>query len=196
MGLATDPDAGINGQVRYSLANFNHLFRITSNGSIYTSVKLNREKRDYYELIVEATDGAVDARRTTLTLGIKVVDIDDNSPVFTNASYTVSIPENLALGTVFLRLEAKDVDLGSNITYGVRTQEARKFFSLNKFTGELSLLKPLDFESFADTDATFTFLVEAFDVGGTMPPGLATVTVRIRSIRLRLYGVLISWCTS
>ncbi|XP_060097225.1 protocadherin-15 isoform X2 [Heteronotia binoei] len=179
---ATDPDAGTNGQVRYSLANFNHLFRITSNGSIYTSVKLNREKRDYYELIVEATDGAVDARRTTLTLGIKVLDIDDNSPVFTNASYTVSIPENMALGTVFLRLEAKDVDLGSNITYGIRTQEARKFFSLNKFTGELSLLKPLDFESFADTDATFTFLVEAFDIGGTMPPGLATVTVRIRDM--------------
>ncbi|XP_048362992.1 protocadherin-15 isoform X3 [Sphaerodactylus townsendi] len=179
---ATDPDAGINGQVRYSLANFNHLFRITSNGSIYTSVKLNREKKDYYELIVEATDGAVDARRTTLTLGIKVLDIDDNSPVFTNASYTVSIPENMPLGTVFLRLEAKDVDLGSNITFGIRTQEARQFFSLNKFTGELSLLKSLDFESFAGTDATFTFLVEAFDMGGTMPPGLATVTVRIRDM--------------
>uniref|UniRef100_A0A8D0DQR6 Protocadherin related 15 n=1 Tax=Salvator merianae TaxID=96440 RepID=A0A8D0DQR6_SALMN len=179
---ATDPDAGVNGQVRYSLANFNHLFRITSNGSIYTSVKLNREKRDYYELIVEATDGAVDARRTTLTLGIKVLDIDDNSPVFTNASYVVTIPENLPPGTVFLRLEAKDVDLGSNITYGIRTQEALQYFALNKFTGELSLLKSLDFESFSGTDATFTFLVEAFDIGGTMPPGLATVTVRIRDM--------------
>uniref|UniRef100_H9GAU8 Protocadherin-15 n=1 Tax=Anolis carolinensis TaxID=28377 RepID=H9GAU8_ANOCA len=179
---ATDPDAGVNGQVRYSLANFNHLFRITSNGSIYTSVKLNREKKDYYELIVEATDGAVDARRTTLTLGIKVLDIDDNSPVFTNASYTVTIPENLSPGTVFLRLEAKDIDLGSNITYGIRTPEARQFFKLNRFTGELSLLKSLDFESFPDTDATFTFLVEAFDIGGTMPPGLALVTVRIRDM--------------
>ncbi|XP_066474848.1 protocadherin-15 isoform X2 [Tiliqua scincoides] len=179
---AADPDAGINGQVRYSLANFNNLFRITSNGSIYTSVKLNREKRDYYELIVEATDGAVDARRTTLTLGIKVLDIDDNSPVFSNASYVVTIPENLPVGTVFLRLEAKDVDLGSNITYGIRTREALQFFSLNKITGELSLLKSLDFESFSGTDATFTFLVEAFDTGGTMPPGLATVTVRIRDM--------------
>ncbi|ETE73122.1 Protocadherin-15, partial [Ophiophagus hannah] len=121
---ATDPDAGVNGQVHYSLANFNNVFRITSNGSIYTSVKLNREKKDYYELIAEATDGAVDARRTTLTLGIRVLDIDDNSPVFTNASYTVSIPESLAPGTVFLRLEAKDVDLGSNITYGIRSQES------------------------------------------------------------------------
>lgn len=108
---ATDADAGINGQVHYNLANFNNLFRITANGSIYTAVKLNREVRDYYELIVEATDGAVDPRRSTLTVAIKVLDIDDNSPVFTNASYTVSVPENLPPGTVFLRLEVSHFGL-------------------------------------------------------------------------------------
>ncbi|XP_021237570.1 protocadherin-15 isoform X2 [Numida meleagris] len=182
VGQATDPDAGVNGQVHYSLANFRNLFRITSNGSIYTAVKLNREVRDYYELIVEATDGAVDPRRSTLTLAIKVLDIDDNSPVFTNASYAVSVPENLPPGTVFLQIEAKDVDLGSNVTYQIRTQEALEYFALNKYTGELSLLKSLDYESFSDTDATFTFLVEAFDSKGTMPPGLATVTVRVKDM--------------
>ncbi|KAK4820811.1 LOW QUALITY PROTEIN: hypothetical protein QYF61_007205 [Mycteria americana] len=175
-----DPDAGVNGQVHYSLANFNNLFRITSNGSIYTAVKLNREVRDYYELIVEATDGAVDPRRSMLTLVIKVLDIDDNSPVFTNASYNVCVPENLPPGTVFLQIEAKDVDLGSDVNYRIRTQEALQYFALNKYTGELSLLKSLDYESFSDTEATFTFLVEAFDSKGTMPPGLATVTVRVK----------------
>ncbi|NXI23463.1 PCD15 protein, partial [Sterrhoptilus dennistouni] len=179
---ATDADAGVNGQVHYSLANFNNLFRITSNGSIYTAVKLNREVRDYYELIVEATDGAVDPRRSTLTLAIKVLDIDDNSPVFTNASYTVCVPENLPPGTVFLQLEAKDVDLGADVNYRIRTEEARQYFALNKHTGELSLRKSLDYESFSDTEATLTFLVEAFDSKGTMPPGLATVTVRVKDM--------------
>uniref|UniRef100_A0A803VJH8 Protocadherin-15 n=1 Tax=Ficedula albicollis TaxID=59894 RepID=A0A803VJH8_FICAL len=179
---ATDADAGVNGQVHYSLANFKNLFRITSNGSIYTAVKLNREVRDYYELIVEATDGAVDPRRSTLTLAIKVLDIDDNSPVFTNASYTVCVPENLPPGTVFLQLEAKDVDLGADVNYQIRTEEARQYFSLNKHTGELSLRKSLDYESFSDTEAAFTFLVEAFDSKGTMPPGLATVTVRVKDM--------------
>ncbi|XP_053804618.1 protocadherin-15 isoform X8 [Vidua chalybeata] len=179
---ATDADAGVNGQVHYSLANFNNLFRITSNGSIYTAVKLNREVRDYYELIVEATDGAVDPRRSTLTLAIKVLDIDDNSPVFTNTSYTVCVPENLPPGTVFLQLEAKDVDLGADVNYRIRTEEARQHFALNKHTGELSLRKSLDYESFSDTEATFTFLVEAFDSKGTMPPGLATVTVRVKDM--------------
>ncbi|NWZ92080.1 PCD15 protein, partial [Nesospiza acunhae] len=179
---ATDADAGVNGQVHYSLANFNNLFRITSNGSIYTAVKLNRELRDHYDLVVEATDGAVDPRRSTLTLAITVLDIDDNSPVFTNASYTVCVPENLPPGTVFLQLEAKDADLGADVSYRIRTEEARQHFALNKHTGELSLRKSLDYESFSDTDATFTFLVEAFDSKGTMPPGLATVTVRVKDM--------------
>ncbi|NXF08455.1 PCD15 protein, partial [Smithornis capensis] len=179
---ATDADAGVNGQVHYSLTNFNNLFRITSNGSIYTAVKLNREVRNSYDLIVEATDGAADPRRSTLTLAIKVLDIDDNSPVFTNASYTVCVPENLPPGTVFLKIEAKDVDLGSDVNYRIRTEEARQYFALDKHTGELSLQKSLDYESFSDTEATFTFLVEAFDSKGTMPPGLATVTVRVKDM--------------
>lgn len=77
-------------------------------------------------------------------------------------------------------LQAKDVDLGADVNYRIRTEEARQFFALNKHTGELSIRKSLDYESFSDTEATFTFLVEAFDRKGTMPPGLATVTVRVK----------------
>ncbi|KAG9484975.1 hypothetical protein GDO78_008203 [Eleutherodactylus coqui] len=180
---ATDPDAGVNGQVRYSLANLNNVFRITSNGSIYTSVKLDREIRDYYELIVEATDGApTDPRRSRITLAIKVIDIDDNSPLFANASYAVSVPENMMPGIVFLQVQAKDADLGANVTYRIRTQEVLQLFQINSSTGELSLLKPLDYESFTGKEAVYVFLVEAFDAMGSMPPGIATVTVRVKDM--------------
>ncbi|XP_005698211.2 PREDICTED: protocadherin-15 isoform X5 [Capra hircus] len=178
----TDPDAGINGQVHYSLGNFNNLFRITSNGSIYTAVKLNREVRDYYELVVVATDGAVHPRHSTLTLAIKVLDIDDNSPVFTNSTYTVVVEENLPAGTTFLQIEAKDVDLGANVSYRIRSPEVKHFFALHPFTGLLSLLRSLDYESFPDQEASITFLVEAFDIYGTMPPGIATVTVIVKDM--------------
>ncbi|XP_054546649.1 protocadherin-15 isoform X3 [Talpa occidentalis] len=179
---ATDPDAGINGQVHYSLGNFNNLFRITSNGSIYTAVKLNREVRDYYELVVVATDGAAHPRHSTLTLAIKVLDIDDNSPVFTNSTYTVVVEENLPAGTSFLQIEAKDVDLGANVSYRIRSPEVKHIFALHPFTGELSLLRSLDYESFPDQQATITFLVEAFDIYGTMPPGIATVTIIVKDM--------------
>ncbi|GAB1295218.1 Protocadherin-15 [Apodemus speciosus] len=179
---ATDPDAGINGQVHYSLGNFNNLFRITSNGSIYTAVKLNREARDHYELVVVATDGAVHPRHSTLTLYIKVLDIDDNSPVFTNSTYTVVVEENLPAGTSFLQIEAKDVDLGANVSYRIRSPEVKHLFALHPFTGELSLLRSLDYEAFPDQEASITFLVEAFDIYGTMPPGIATVTVIVKDM--------------
>ncbi|XP_067858865.1 protocadherin-15b [Heptranchias perlo] len=179
---ATDPDASINGQIRYSLANFNNLFRITSNGSIYTMRSLDRETEDKYDLLVEASDGAVDPRHSTLTVPIRVLDVDDNSPVFSQSTYVVSVPENNAAGMVILQLQATDADLGPNITYRIRTEEARQLFSVNQWTGELSILESVDYETLSTADASYTFVVEALDSGGSMPPGLATVTVQIKDM--------------
>ncbi len=82
-----------------------------------------------------------------------------------------------------LSLQAIDADLGSNLTYRIRTegsdQKIARLFHVNPATGELSVLKVLDFEALTDSDPTYTFTVEAVDREGTMPPGLAAVTVRI-----------------
>uniref|UniRef100_A0A3B4ZPN9 Protocadherin-15 n=1 Tax=Stegastes partitus TaxID=144197 RepID=A0A3B4ZPN9_9TELE len=178
---ATDPDAGVNGQVHYRIVNHPDLFIIGANGSIYTRVPLDREFRSQYELVVEASDGAVDPRRTTLTLSVEVTDIDDNSPVFSQPTYVVNVPENSPVGTVILKLSAVDSDLFSNVTYRIKTESARLLFSLNPVTGELAVLQTLDFEDLAamGMGTSYTFQVEAVDQGGVMPPGQATVTVRI-----------------
>ena len=78
-----------------------------------------------------------------------------------------------------------DADLFSNVTYRIKTESARQLFSLNPLTGDLSVLQTLDFEDLANMGlgANITFQVEAVDVGGIMPPGQATVTVRI-SVRV------------
>ncbi|XP_018527632.1 protocadherin-15, partial [Lates calcarifer] len=178
---ATDPDAGANGQVRYRIVNHPDLFKISENGSIYTRVPLDRELRSQYDLVVEASDGAVDPRRTSLTLSIQVMDIDDNSPVFSQQTYVVNVPENSPIGTVVLKLSAVDADLFSNVTYRIKAESARQLFSLNPVTGELAVLQTLDFEDLAamGMGASYTFQVEAVDQGGVTPPGQATVTVRI-----------------
>ncbi|XP_034041388.1 protocadherin-15a isoform X2 [Thalassophryne amazonica] len=178
---ATDPDAGANGQVRYRIVNHPELFTVNANGSIFTAVPLDRELRSQYDLVVEASDGAVDPRRTSLTLSVKVTDIDDNSPVFSQQSYVVNVPENSPVGTVVLKLRAVDADLFSNVTYRIKTESARQLFYLNPVTGELSVLLTLDFEDLAalGVGTTFSFQVEAVDQGGVTPPGQATVTVRI-----------------
>ncbi|KAL6474715.1 hypothetical protein MHYP_G00157550 [Metynnis hypsauchen] len=176
---AKDPDLGVNGQVRYRLLTHADLFRISADGNISTAVALDREQRGHYELLVEAWDGAVDPRRTTLTLSVSVLDVDDNSPVFSQPSYSVILPENSPAGMAILQLRASDADLNSNITYRFRTEEARELFALNPVTGELRVLYTLDFEKLAPEGTTHTFVVEAVDSGGSMPPGLATVTVTV-----------------
>lgn len=80
-------------------------------------------------------------------------------------------------------LQAMDADLGSNLTYRIRTegsdQEIFQLFHINPVTGELSVQKGLDYEALTKSEAMYTFTVEALDTEGVMPPGLASVTVRI-----------------
>uniref|UniRef100_A0A669DU83 Protocadherin-15 n=1 Tax=Oreochromis niloticus TaxID=8128 RepID=A0A669DU83_ORENI len=120
----------------------------------------HRVKGHYY-LTVEAWDGAENPRRSRLTLHVT------NSPK----------------GTVILQLKAIDADLNSNLTYRIRTegsdQDITQLFHIDSRTGELSVLKVLDFEALAESEPTYTFTVEALDTKGNMPPGLASVTVRI-----------------
>ncbi|XP_059386468.1 protocadherin-15-like isoform X2 [Carassius carassius] len=177
---ATDLDLGVNGQVRYQLVSHRDLFRISTNGSIFTAVPLDREERAQYDLVVQASDGAKDPRRTTVTLSIKVLDVDDNSPAFSQPAYHVTLPENSPVGMIILNISALDPDLDANVTYRIRTDEARELFAVNFLTGELKVLHSLDFEKLLPNGTTWTFVVEAVDGGsGKMPPGLASVTVTV-----------------
>lgn len=60
-------------------------------------------------------------------------------------------------------------------------QEIFQLFRINPVTGDVSVREVLDFEalSLSDSEPTYTFTVEATDTEGSMPPGLASVTVRI-----------------
>ncbi|XP_078793598.1 protocadherin-15 isoform X3 [Oryzias latipes] len=180
---ATDPDLGANGQVHYQLINYQTLFSINASGFITTAVPLDREVKGHYGLVVEASDGAVDPRRSRLTLNVTVLDVDDNSPVFSQQSYHVNLPENSPKDTVILQLKATDPDLNSNLMYRIGTEsldpEITELFYVHPITGELVVLRALDFEALNKSDATFTLTVEAVDMEGAMPPGVASVTVRI-----------------
>uniref|UniRef100_A0A8C1FKA5 Protocadherin-15 n=1 Tax=Cyprinus carpio carpio TaxID=630221 RepID=A0A8C1FKA5_CYPCA len=177
---ATDLDLGVNGQVRYQLVSHKDLFRISTDGSIFTAVPLDREERAQYDLVVQASDGAKDPRRTTVTLSIKVLDVDDNSPAFSQPAYHITLPENSRVGMIILNISALDPDLDANITYRIRTEEARELFAVNPLTGELRVLHSLDFEKLLPNGTTWNFVVEAMDGGsGKMPPGLASITVTV-----------------
>ncbi|XP_049614964.1 protocadherin-15 isoform X1 [Syngnathus scovelli] len=183
---ATDPDLGASGQVHYRLVNHQKLFSINATGAIKTVLPLDREVKAHYFLIVEAWDGGVDPRRSRQTLSVTVLDVDDNSPVFGQQTYNVELPENSPKDTLVLKLHAIDADLRSNLTYRIRTdgssEEILRLFRLDPITGELFVRKVLDFEALSPSSSSYTFTVEALDTEGTMPPGLASVTVTITDV--------------
>lgn len=76
-----------------------------ANGLAFAAVS---QVKGHYFLIVEAWDGAVDPRRSRLTLSVTVLDVDDNSPVFARQSYNVSIPENSPKDKVILQLRVSE----------------------------------------------------------------------------------------
>ncbi len=90
--------------------------------------------------------------------------------------------------------QAADADLVSNVTYRIKTEAARQLFAVNRLTGAVSVLQALDFEDLATSNSTYTFEVEALDHGGVLPPGTATVIVRI-TVRPQFYHTSLSGST-
>lgn len=80
-------------------------------------------------------------------------------------------------------LQATDADLTSNLKYQIRAEslnpEISQLFHVDPVTGKLTVLKVLDYEALNDSQHMYTFTVEAVDKKGSMPPGLASVTVRV-----------------
>ena len=80
---------------KYLRSQSSRSFTINANsGQITTVQALDYETQNQYLLIVEAADGAIDRRSSTVTVTIQVLDVEDNVPVFVRTLYEVSVPEN------------------------------------------------------------------------------------------------------
>ena len=51
-------------------------------------------------------------RFSDILVYLNVEDVNDNTPVFSNSSISVEIPENVEVGHIVATVHAKDVDLG------------------------------------------------------------------------------------
>ncbi|XP_008302189.1 protocadherin gamma-A11-like, partial [Stegastes partitus] len=114
---AVDADQGYNGNVTYS---FTHLeedsscpFEINSyTGEIKLTGAIDYEVSPNYELNLQAKDpwGVAGASK----LIIEIVDVNDNSPVITMASFSGKISEDSPPGTVVGLISVQDKDSGKN----------------------------------------------------------------------------------
>ncbi|PWA23709.1 hypothetical protein CCH79_00006112, partial [Gambusia affinis] len=170
INAAHDADIGQNAIQSYTLEQNPHFvfsFQTTSGGSKYGELvldkELDREEQQELKLLLKAVDGGSPQRSGTVVIHVTVLDANDNAPVFTEAVYTASFPENAPLNTPVITVSAKDLDEGVNgeVTYefGRLSDKSRKLFSLNEKTGEIIVAGELDYEE----GSKYELMIEAKD---------------------------------
>ncbi|XP_050569649.1 protocadherin gamma-A10-like [Cygnus atratus] len=151
-----DRDSGANGEVRCSLVG-DVPFRLRSSvGSYYSVVtarELDREEVSEYNVTVRAADGGSPSLRSSAVLALRVLDVNDNAPVFAEARYSARLAENNAEGALVLTVRAWDADWGQNARVRYRLAEGRvrgaplsSYVSVQAETGALYALRSFDYE--------------------------------------------------
>ena len=99
---------------------------------------------------------------TTLKVNISVVDANDNNPTFKRPSYSASVSENAALGTLVLQVNATEKDSGllSKIGYNISAGDALGFFDIEYYSvGYMNMILE-GIHSF--TSVSPSFMIERF----------------------------------
>ncbi|NWR67654.1 PCDGA protein, partial [Bucorvus abyssinicus] len=151
-----DGDSGANGEVRCSLDGGLPFRLRSSQGSYYsvvTSRELDREAVSEYNVTVRAADGGSPALWSSAVLSLRVLDVNDNAPVFSEERYSARLAENNAAGALVLTVRATDADWGQNARVRYRVLEGRvrgaplsSYVSVQAETGALYALRSFDYE--------------------------------------------------
>ncbi|XP_061090093.1 protocadherin alpha-C2-like [Conger conger] len=187
---AVDADVGSNSIKTYTLTesdNFNIEIQTGSDGSKYVELvlikALDREQQSVHNLILTAVDGGVPARSGTASIIVRVLDTNDNAPQFDQQVYTVNMTENSPIGTLLLKLNATDLDEGSNaeIVYSFTlytSEKTQERFILNSDTGEIKVKDIIDFEEIKILEMH----IQAKDKGQHPLSGQCTVMVYVKDV--------------
>ncbi|KAM8988152.1 cadherin EGF LAG seven-pass G-type receptor 2 isoform 1-T1 [Ara ararauna] len=174
---ATDRDSGLNGRIFYTFqggddGDGDFIIESTS-GIVRTLRRLDRENVPLYSLRAFAVDKGVPARRTPVDVQVTVLDVNDNPPVFERDEFDIFVEENSPIGLVVARITATDPDEGTNaqIMYQIVEGNIPEVFQLDIFSGELTALADLDYE----TKAEYVMVVQA-----TSAPLVSRATVHVR----------------
>ncbi|XP_004921180.2 protocadherin gamma-A3 isoform X17 [Heterocephalus glaber] len=181
---AFDPDVGVNSLQSYNLSPndyFSLAVNSVSDGATYPELvlerALDREKKEVHQLDLIASDGGDPIRSGNLCLQVIVLDANDNPPVFTQPEYHVSVQENVPVGTRLVTVNATDPDEGFNaqVTYILDKMPGKitQLFDLNSVTGDISILKSLDYED----SVFYEIKIEAQDGPGLLSRAKILVTV-------------------
>uniref|UniRef100_H0XG41 Desmoglein 2 n=2 Tax=Otolemur garnettii TaxID=30611 RepID=H0XG41_OTOGA len=157
-------------------------------GELNVTSILDREETPYFLLVGYALDERGNNLEKPIELRIRVLDINDNEPVFTQDVFVGSVAELSSAHTLVMKINATDADepntMNSKISYRIVSQEPAypSAFYLNKDTGEIYTTSvTLDREQ----HSSYTLTVEARDGNGQItdkPVKQAQVQIRILDV--------------
>ncbi|XP_061786264.1 protocadherin alpha-2-like isoform X10 [Nerophis lumbriciformis] len=185
--IAHDADMGANSVKTYKLnPNDYFVLDLQSNSDsvsaeLVLQKALDREMQAVVELTLTAIDGGKPPKSGTIQIQINVLDVNDNSPLFSKSLYKVQVVENADIGNTLVTLSATDLDDGVNSHLAYSFVERGRFnpddkFTLNENTGEITIKGEINYE---ETQA-YEIRVQVRDKG--IPPRLAHSKVLVEVI--------------
>lgn len=199
---AEDKDSGSFGITEYKLNPLDPMFslkyEIDLTGKYAVSIvvikELDRERKDRYQLNVQAIDGG--GKPGNMTVIVIVTDVNDNKPVFDRVSYNASVDEGTSYGTVLLTVNATDKDIGDNglVRYRIPDGFKQTDFSLDSQAGSISVATN-NIVYQADKNP-YKFIVEAYDNGSNPKTEQVWVTVLVRDTENNKPEITINFLSS
>ncbi|XP_077957381.1 protocadherin beta-16-like [Gasterosteus aculeatus] len=155
---AHDVDVGQNSVQHYNLKKNDHFILAVDGNTLELILEkeLDHEKQQGINLLLTALDGGSPQRSGTVVIHVTVLDANDNAPVFSQAVYKASLPENSPPDTLVVTVSASDADEGVNgdVTYdfGHVTDDVKRIFSIDRKNGNIKVNRAIDFETVTEYD--------------------------------------------
>uniref|UniRef100_A0A8C7LKH1 Cadherin 24 n=1 Tax=Oncorhynchus kisutch TaxID=8019 RepID=A0A8C7LKH1_ONCKI len=164
---ADDPTYGNSARLVYTLVQGQQFFSVDpQTGILRTAVPdMDRETQDRYLVVLQAKDmgGHLGGLSGTTTVTVRLSDVNDNPPRFTQSMWSFSVSELAVPGAEVGRISATDADLGDNakLEYTILEGETGNTFNISGANQEavITLNKAVDYES----RSSYSFSVEVLN---------------------------------